>query len=732
MLYFYCAIVGVAVLEFFAYLIISDRKLLFNTTAFYLFAITSSCATLMSVLSFSQEDAVTAQKISYLSDCMLNLVSLFIVLDICHVKLKKWLRSLLYAYALFVTGLAFATQCKLPDGTEIATIYNSISIERLNDTAIMHKDYAWAHPLFYVLVFGYMLAGVATFCVVVAKRKKISYKNAVPTMLLYFFTIGTYLFARTFNIPYEITPVAMVLSEGILLYITYRSTMNNIEDVMLSSISMRKDAGYIFLDKKYRYLGSTPVASEFLPAIKSLKIDRSFTSEESPELMQIAKQVKNFDGNENSFVYTMGDKDIRSIVAYMYHGDKVTGYYVVLRDETVQQNYIRTINRISENKSNFLSNVSHEIRTPINSVLGMNEMILRESDDEQILEYADNINTSGKTLLQLINDILDLSKIESGKLELFPDKYELRAMLLDVENMIAPLASNKQLEFHVEADKDIHNNVYGDCVRVKQILVNILNNAVKYTDKGRIDFSVREEGSGENTVFYFSVADTGHGIRPESMDSLFSAYDRIDEKANAGIEGTGLGLSITKKFVELMGGKIEVTSTFGVGSTFTVILPQPVTGDDTIGDFRNVKLSKPTGSSYKESFHAPEAEVLVVDDTLANLTVVRALLKKTLVNIDTAKSGEECLNRMSEKKYDLVLLDHLMPVMDGVETLNRIRENEKYDSIPIIALTANALGNAHDRYVSLGFSDYLSKPIVSESLEKMLIQYLPEDKVEKV
>lgn len=730
MLFFYCVIVAVAVLEFFAYLIISDRKLLFNTTAFYLFAITSTCATLMSVLAHSQADAIAAQKISYLSDCILNLVSLFILFDVCQVKVKKWVRFILYAYSLFVTGIAFATQLILPDGTEIRTIYNSITIEFVNDTAIMHKDYAWAHPLFYILSFGYMIAGVVTFSVVMLKKKKISYKNALFTILLYFITILSYLAARLLHISYEITPVAMVMSEGVLLYITYRNTMNNVEDVMLSSIGMRRNVGYIFVDKKYRYLGCTPIASEFLPSLNNMKIDMLISHNGDAILSRIYDQIKNYDGDDDSFVFDAGEKDIRSIVSYMYHSDRVTGYLVELRDDTERENYIRMIQRISENKSNFLSNVSHEIRTPINSVLGMNEMILRESTEEQILEYANNINTSGRTLLSLINDVLDLSKIESGKLELLPDKYELKAMLSEVEDMIAPLAAGKRLELVFDVPKNVHNNIYGDSVRIKEILVNILNNAVKYTDKGSIHFGIREETDGEDTVFYFSVSDTGHGIKKENIKNLFSAYDRIDEKRNVGIEGTGLGLAITKKYAELMGGRIDVESVYGEGSKFTAVIPQKLSDNDIIGDYRSVKSAKGVESKYKESFHAPEAEILVVDDTMANLTVVKALLKRTLVNIDTAKSGAECLSRMADKRYDLVLLDHLMPDMDGVETLERIRENQALNGIPIIALTANAIGNAHERYVGLGFTDYLSKPIVADQLESALMKYLPKEKVQ--
>lgn len=732
MFYAYFAAVLISILEFLIFLLISDKKPFFHSMAFFLFATLSCVTNLLLVQSQTPEEAVFSLRLDYMCSCILTVIVLMMLFEMCKVDLPKWARFILYLSAVSMAALALLTQTHLPNGYEIQTIYKSVGIDVINGITIPYKEYGFAHLYFKIFLIGFPGFGIAAFIYALVKHKQFSLKNAVFTLIFFLITMGSYFVRALLPVPYELTPFAVIISGAVLLVITYRATMYNVEEIMVSSISKQQNSGYLFFDKKFRFLGCTEVAEGFLPMVSNLKVDYAVNPGKNQDMANIIKQLETFDGSDNSFVFTCGEYAIRSIVSYTYHGDRQTGFLVELRDDTNQQTYIKMINQTSENKSNFLSNVSHEIRTPINSVLGMNEMILRECKDEQILEYADNINTSGKTLLQLINDILDLSKIESGKLEIFPDNFELKAMLLDVENMIAPLASHKNLEFKIDASKDLHNKVYGDCVRIKQILVNILNNAVKYTDTGSILFTVSEEGDGENTVFAFAVKDTGHGIKEENIAGLFSAYERIDGKKNAGIEGTGLGLSITKRFIEIMGGHIEVESEYGVGSTFTAYVPMAVKGDDTIGDFREQKVTKPSGSTYKESFHAPDANILVVDDTATNLTVVKALLKKTLLKVDTAASGQECLDAMEKKHFDLVLLDHMMPGMDGVATLAHIRENPEFESIPIVALTANAIGNARERYISLGFNDYLSKPIDSESLEEKLLTYLPKEKVERL
>lgn len=388
----------------------------------------------------------------------------------------------------------------------------------------------------------------------------------------------------------------------------------------------------------------------------------------------------------------------------------------------------------SEAKARFLAHMSHEIRTPINAVLGMDEMILRESNEENIREYAQDIQSAGRSLLSLINDILDFSKIESGKMEIIPIEYDLSSLLNDCYNMIALRAKEKELDFRIENNPRLPKKLYGDEMRVRQIIINLLSNAVKYTKKGSVVLKVDGTWEGNEMLLKISVSDTGKGISIEDQKKLFHSFQRVDEKNNRNVEGTGLGLAITSLLVQQMDGTISVESEYGKGSVFQVKIVQKVCSEDPVGDLAG-KYVRPTEVSeyYLESFCAPEASVLIVDDLPMNLKVISALLKDTQIQIDTALSGMECLKMMQKKKYDIVFLDHMMPELDGVETLRNIRHliNNKNTETPIIMLTANAISGAKEEYLAEGFADYLSKPVQAELLEQTVLKYLPKELVQK-
>lgn len=382
-------------------------------------------------------------------------------------------------------------------------------------------------------------------------------------------------------------------------------------------------------------------------------------------------------------------------------------------------------------KSDFLANMSHEIRTPINAIMGMNEMVLRESKDESIREYAANIESASKTLLSLINDILDFSKIEAGKMEIVTAPYDTAIFFNDVVNMIDVKAKQKQLDFQVDIDSTLPSVLHGDEVRNRQIIVNILNNAVKYTKQGIVKLTVEGIREGGVVTLKMQVKDSGIGIKKEDMDKLFGGFQRLDLEQNRSIEGTGLGLAITNNLVESMKGRIEVESEYGKGSVFTVFLTQEIIDDTPMGDFKEkFEAVAKQEKGYKESFVAPDAKVLIVDDNDMNLAVAKALLKKTDIQITTCMSGMECLELIQKEYFDVILLDHMMPGMDGIQTLEKIKQTENMcKSVPVIALTANAIVGAKEQYIKAGFSDYLSKPIQGAELEKMLLEYLPQDKV---
>lgn len=382
-------------------------------------------------------------------------------------------------------------------------------------------------------------------------------------------------------------------------------------------------------------------------------------------------------------------------------------------------------------KSRFLATMSHEIRTPINVVLGMNEMILRESTDEKISEYAVNVSEAGKTLLSLVNDILDFSKIESGKMDIICVDYQLKSLLNDLKMMTNTRIGNKDIKLILDVDKSIPSKYYGDEVRVRGILTNILTNSVKYTQSGTITLSVKESERTEEDIYLdFSVKDTGMGIKPENIETLMSSsFVRFDEQKNRNIEGTGLGIAITRQLLELMESELKIDSVYGEGSNFHFILKQRIVDATPIGTLE--QKAGISGTKKRNTFTAKAANILAVDDTRMNLVVISGLLKPYEMQVDTVASGAECIEKCKEKQYDIILMDHMMPEMDGIETLKVLKsENIISSETKVIAITANAISGAEEMYISNGFDGFLSKPVDVASLDACVRMNLPEDKVE--
>lgn len=378
-------------------------------------------------------------------------------------------------------------------------------------------------------------------------------------------------------------------------------------------------------------------------------------------------------------------------------------------------------------KSSFLANMSHEIRTPINAILGMNEMILREEKDPAIRGYAGNIQASGNSLLSIVSDVLDISKIESGKLEIIPVDYEVNSLISDCCNMAAGRAKAKELELLVECADNVPMKLCGDETHIRQIIMNLLTNAVKYTEKGTVKLIVSGRFTDGGFVLKVDVSDTGIGIAEENLPQLFTQFQRFDLQRNRNIEGTGLGLSIVKRLCDLMSGTITARSVMGSGSTFTVELPQKVVDSTPCGGV-NLNYSAGAEHEYHHSFEAPEAKILAVDDLPVNLLVIANLLKETRIKIDTAGSGRECLDKCSQQKYDLILMDHMMPEMDGVQTFEKLHGDKSSPNFetPVIMLTANALAGMREQYMDVGFADYVSKPVRGAKLEEAIRRNLPE------
>lgn len=387
-------------------------------------------------------------------------------------------------------------------------------------------------------------------------------------------------------------------------------------------------------------------------------------------------------------------------------------------------------------KSDFLANMSHEIRTPINTVLGLNEMILQETKEKVIRGYSENIKGAAHSLLGIINDILDLSKIEAGKMMLVPVEYNIGDMVFELANMISVRAASKNLEFQIAVNPELPSKLYGDDMKIRQIVTNLLTNAVKYTHSGIIRMTVDGEVDGEvdgnRLLLEISVEDTGIGIKPEDIQKLFHAFERIEESRNRNIEGTGLGMNITMQLLKMMDGELFVESEYGKGSKFYFELEQQIIEQKPIGNIAE-RFKQTNRNEIRESFIAPRAKVLVVDDNMMNRRVFAGLLKKTRIQIDEADSGRTCLEMIRKQAYDIIFLDHMMPEMDGIETLHHMQEMEesKCREARVICLTANAISGAEAKYMEEGFDGYLSKPILVEKLEQCIVKNLPSSYIEK-
>ena len=379
-------------------------------------------------------------------------------------------------------------------------------------------------------------------------------------------------------------------------------------------------------------------------------------------------------------------------------------------------------------KSEFLAKMSHEIRTPINTVIGMDEMILRDTHNESVMDYAMDIRTAAEALLATINDILDLTKVESGKMELNCEEYDVSDMLHDVSNMLIYQARQRNLKYYLNLNEGIPSRLVGDEIRLRQVIVNLLTNAVKYTEKGSVTFSVSGEKKGDDYWLHVDVKDTGIGIRKDDINKLFGQYVRLDRERNRNIEGTGLGLHISMMLVQLMGGELKVASQYGEGSVFYFDIPQKIVDDTPIGKLEERIEQRRKSYHYGASFVAPDAMVLLVDDNSMNRNVVKSLLRDTLIQIDEASGGYECIDRIRKKHYDLILLDHMMPDLDGIETLRAMREADMYmcKGTPVVALTANMVVGAKEMYEKEGFDAFLGKPIKAELMEELIMNLLPD------
>ena len=514
---------------------------------------------------------------------------------------------------------------------------------------------------------------------------------------------------------------------------TKRQDISYYSAVAYAGIIGRLKEPVIITDTAYCFVEANTRAMEIFPTLREQKRGEAI----SDELLKEAFQ----DHREGEII--AGDYVMRVDIQKILSEGKVQGYAMLLFDLTKERIQLEQMRRLkveadlaSQAKSDFLAKMSHEIRTPINAVLGMDEMILRESRDSDVRKYALDIRSAANSLLSIINEILDSSKIESGKMEIVPTNYELGDMLTDLYNMISGRAAEKDLNLLFEVDESMPAAYYGDDVRIKQVLLNILNNAVKYTRDGGVTLSLSGSPDAENAgyeILHFAVKDTGIGIREEDIKLLFSEYVRIDMERNRYVEGTGLGVSISRQLLQMMGSSLQVKSTYGKGSVFYFDLRQKIVSSEPLGDYSHKGERFATRDYHAVAYEAPDARILLVDDNDMNRKVFKNLLRQTKMHISDVASGRECLELVQKERFDLIFMDHMMTVMDGIETFHIMRLGRNLcQNTPVIMLTANAVKGAREQYIREGFQDFLSKPIMPDKLDEVIVKYLPTELVHTV
>ena len=707
------------------------------------FALTNG-AYLAIAVSTSLEEAVLANKICYLGGCFMPPIHLFLICTLCNYTIKPWLRCVLYTYSAIVYFSVLTIGYS-------NIYYDHIYLDKFMDATVLGHTYGPAHKMFYIILYGYLIIQVALLVYSLVKRRVVSKYSLWAMLIMEAVTISLFIAGRMINPNIEIMPLVYVLDGWFFLYMYQRGMVYNVEDNIAGSFAKQGTYGYIMLDTKLNYLGCNQTAGNIFPGITKCVVDHTIIK--NPEMEVISTWIGEYSQNAKKvFYYENNERHFEGRIESIMYGRKVCGYMVELRDDTDRWQKINLISkhnaelqeltvqlekakeeaeRANKAKSDFLARVSHEIRTPVNAMLGMNEMILRESDDDEICNYAHDVKNAALSLLSIVNELLDSSKIESGMMEIIEDNYHLGSVLNDLYSMVSIRAKEKELDLRFDVDEKMPRAYCGDAKRIKQVVLNILTNAIKYTMQGSVLLKVScTKVEQKEAVLKFSVKDTGIGIRSENIEKIYDAFQRFDVEKNKNVEGTGLGMNIVQQFLKLMGSELKIVSEYGKGSEFSFEIVQKVVDATPIGDFKEESFYSAKESEQTKEFTAPNAKILVVDDNKMNIKVLKALLKQNKIQIDEAMSGKECLALAEQNTYDLIFLDCMMPEMDGVETLHIMKEKKLCENTPVIVLTANAIVGARERYLAEGFDDFVSKPVIPQALNEVLLKYLPEEKRE--
>lgn len=779
--------------------------------------------------------AIRGNNLVYLGNVFTPLLLFLSVVRLCRRQIPHGLLIFLLLFAGVTLFFSFQI-------IEDIAFYQNLWLEEKNGVSFLQKEYGPAHALFPVYLALCMVLSMWILVHSWRRQEDVSWKVMICLFFAALLSVGCYAGKRIFHTDIEWPAFGYLADELLILFLIRRIGMYEVSDSIARVLEEHSTYGYLIFDNKRNYLGGNDRAKEYLPEIKSQRIDYAICKNDSFLYENIAKKLEAPE-EDSSYYISRNNTELKCLINPLYHGmvNRKVGFIVTIEDDTQRQNYIRLLRRhnvelkeaqqkadaANHAKSDFLSSMSHEIRTPMNTIVGMTEILLREPQSAQTREYLMNIRNSGNALLSIINDILDFSKIESGKLEIIEEEYAPMSMLSDLAMIFLNRIGEKDVELLFDIDPELPVRLYGDALRLRQVIINLTNNAVKFTDSGFVCLTIKIEKTENDLVeLTVSVKDSGQGIKEEDLNRLFDSFSQVDTRKNHYKEGTGLGLSISRQLVELMGGQLQVKSKYGSGSEFYFTLPQKVvnwqqaaqikdkvpksvsgcmntkyamdmlkklvssygldfTGEKAKCDFfftdsmdlltREEKellqnnntticllqnpmiesimdtdvtvLNKPlyslnfcqiinndmqglvTEEENVLNFTAEDANILLVDDNEMNIKVALGLLKPLNMQFDTASNGKQALDMIQKKHYDLIFMDHMMPVMDGIEAVRRLRkmEGDYYQKVPVIALTANAVADAKAEFLKEGMNDFISKPIKLKEICAVIRKYLPKE-----
>lgn len=666
------------------------------------------------------EAAFLAWRISNMGNVFFYYFFVFFVLDYLQIKYPRWLRAVWACFEFF------GVLCLWNDRMVRLLVSGRGSFPQMPGVATQ-PEIGLLHMIRYgnicvelMICIVYVL--LRLFKTRVARERR----NLVLISVAQAVIFVSLIVRMCVPMPFDVVPLLGALSLLMIVLSEIKGEFFTVADRGRDWVFEHIEDAFVIVDTMYGYLDSNTYANRIFPEFAEYKKSSRVPDVVYRLFRSAEKRVQ------------LGEKYYERMVTPLSQGNEFVGYCLLLIDVTENHQLVEELVVAKEHaesankaKSAFLSNMSHEIRTPMNAVVGMTEILLREKHSEKETGYLHNIKNSGLALLTIINDILDFSKIESGKLEIVDEEYLPASMFSDLRMIFQNRIGEKEIELQFEIDSRLPVKLYGDSMRLRQIIINIANNAIKFTEKGFVRLTVKmKEKDGDDARLFVSVKDSGQGIKEEDLHKLFGAFEQVDTKKNHKKEGTGLGLSISKQLVELMGGEIGVKSEYGKGSEFYFTVRQGIRSGETVGEDweRAAVMDKDTPEDYQE-FTAPGARILIVDDNEINREVAVLLLEPLQMQTDTAENGAEALELIKKNRYNMVFMDHWMPVMNGVEATVELRkmEGEYYQKLPVIALTADAMAEAKEEFLSAGMNDFVAKPIEMKEICTKIKMWLPKE-----